>query len=147
MKTRMLLPDKYPVYFERRKWLIVVLLMLAFISGAITYYSFKAYTVYHIYSAFVFAVSLVYLSWIYFNPYCIIHQDYFEINSGLFSHKKFVYRDVLKVEVHENEHTIFLIYNDYDSIPISLKAVPKKDRSNLIELIKLHVYKDVIDRE
>jgi hypothetical protein len=68
-------PKTYPVYFERRVWLMIVLLIIVLTSGVITYYSFKAYTVYHIYSAFVFAISLVYLSWLYFNPFCIVEKE------------------------------------------------------------------------
>ncbi|GIV27518.1 MAG: hypothetical protein KatS3mg027_1332 [Bacteroidia bacterium] len=143
----MKLPKSYPVYFERRKWLMLVLLAIVIVSGVITYYSFKAYTVYHIYSAFIFAVSLVYLSWLYFNPFCALHKEHFEINSGLFSHKKFTYRDIQKIETDKNQKILILIFNDFDSIMISIKPIHKTKRSEFIELIKIHVFKDLLERD
>lgn len=143
----MQLPEKYPVYIERRRYLMIVMLLIVIISGFITYYSFKTYTVYHIYSAFVFAVSLVYLSWLYFNPFCIVHNNHFEINSGLFSHRKFFYRDITKVEVNENKNKMILIFNDHEICEVSIRLIRKIERDNFIELIKIHIYKDYLDRE
>lgn len=141
------LPEKYPVYFERRKGQMFVVLLIVIISGYITYYSFKAYTVYHIYSAFVCAGTLVYLSWLYFNPFCVIENTHFEINTGLFSHRKYTYRDIQKVEYDANNKMLVLILNDYEVIEISIKPVQKQERTQPVEIIKLHVYKDVLDRE
>lgn len=141
------LPQTYPVYFERKKYLSIALLVVVIISGVITYYSFKTYTVYHIYSAFVCAVSTVYLSWMYFNPFCEIHPEHFEINHGLFSHKKFNYRDIQKIEHNEKKHKLILIFNDHDIIEISLLPVYSKHRTALIEMIKLHVFKDLSERD
>jgi hypothetical protein len=141
------LPKTYPVYFERRVGLMIVLLIIVLTSGVITYYSFKAYTVYHIYSAFVFAVSLVYLSWLYFNPFCIVEKEHFEINTGLFSHKRYCYRDIQKIEVSPDNNKMILIMNDYDAIEISIRSIKKKERDKVIEIIKIHVYKDLLDRE
>jgi len=141
------LPKTYPVYFERRVWLMIVLLIVVLLSGVITYYSFKAYTVYHIYSAFVFAVSLVYLSWLYFNPFCIIEKEHFEINTGLFLHKKYCYRDIQKIEVSSDGTLMILVLNDYDIIEISIRPINKKERAKVIEIIKVHVYKDLLERD
>lgn len=119
--------------------------MVVLTSGFVTYYSFKNYTIYHIYSAFVFALSLIYFLWISFNPYCTIQKEYFEINSGLFSQKKYLYRDIQKIEIENHDNTLILIFNDHETAEISLTQIQNKE--NLVEIIKLHVYKDLLERE
>lgn len=141
------LPKTYPVYFERRIFLMIILSIIAIASALVTYYSFKSYTVYHIYSAFILAVSLLYLAWLYFNPFCEIHPTHFEINSGLFSHKKFSFRDIQKIEHDDNQTKIILIFNDHEVVEISIKIIHKKDRQYLIDLIKIHIYKDLLERD
>lgn len=141
----MQVPESYPVYFERKRYLPVFLLIVVLGSGVFTYYSFKNYTVYHIYSAFVFAISLVYLLWLSFNPYCMIQKEYFEINSGLFSQKKYTYRDIQKIETDNDKNKMILIFNDHEIIEIPLGQI--RDKDSFIELIKMHVYKDVLGRE
>ncbi|GAB4202792.1 MAG: hypothetical protein Fur0023_09060 [Bacteroidia bacterium] len=141
------LPNKYPVYFERKPYYILLVLLVVIISGYITYQSFRAYTVYHIYSAFVCAVSTVYLSWLYFNPFSEIHPEHFEINHGLFSHKKFSYRDIQKLEYDDNQKTILIIFNDHESSIISIKMLKKDERKKYVEMIKMHVYKDLLGRD
>ncbi len=143
----MQLPNSYPIYFQRKIYLPFILISIVIISGFITYYSFKVYNVYHIYSAFVFAISLLYLSWIYFNPFCIIDETHFEINNGLFSQKKFVYRDIQKVETNSDKTKLILIFNDYDTAEISIRQIKNKDKEMLVELIKIHIYKDLLERD
>ncbi len=141
------LPKSYPVYFERKKYLSIFLLLVILISGYITYYSFKEYTVYHIYSAFVFTISLFYLSWLSFNPFCLIQDEYFEINDHWFSNKKYMYRDIQKVETNDKKNKIILFFNDHDTFEISIKQLNSKNREILIELIKIHVYRDLLSRD
>jgi hypothetical protein len=141
------LPDKYPVYFERKPYHMLLILIIVLISGYITYYSFRAYTVYHIYSAFVCALSTIYLSWLYFNPFSEIHPEHFEINYGLFSHKKFSYRDIQKLEYDDKQKKILLIFNDHESTIISIKTLKHQEREKYVEMIKLHIYKDLLERD
>jgi hypothetical protein len=141
------LPKTYPVYFERRKFLMLIVLFIAIISGIITYYSFKSYTVYHIYSAFICAVSTLYLSWLYFNPLIVIEKDFFELNTGLFLHRKFQYRDIQKIDTNENTEKLYIVYNDHEVIEISMRLIKKDERIKFVEILKLHVYKDLLDRD
>lgn len=137
----------YPVYFNRKQYIIYSLLTLVIVSAIITYYSFKVYTIYHIYSAFVCAVLCVYLSWLYFNPFAEIHEEYFEINKGLFSHKKFYYRDIQRVEYETQKDKLILLFNDFDIAEISLKPIQEKHKNHFIEIIKFHVYKNLSERD
>jgi len=141
------LPKTYPIYFERRRILMLIVLLISIISGIFTYYSFKTYNVYHIYFAFICAVSIVYLSWLYFNPLIVVEKDFFELNTGLFLHKKFAYRDIRKIDVSDDKEKIYIVYNDHEVEEISIKLIKEQDRMKFVELLKLHVYRDLIDRD
>lgn len=141
------LNTSYPIYFERKKQIYVLLIISIIVSGIITYYSFKLYTIHHIFSSSIFIILLFYLSWLYFNPFCKIEPDHFEISRGLFSRTKYFFRDIEKAETDDEFKKIILIFNDYDNEEIPLNLLSNQHKEIFVKTIQWHVYKDLSERE